>query len=212
MIDLDDPSWTANINNGSAGMGKIVNAEFGRTANEVLVYSDFGSRLTIWSLISGRSVDIRDPKFSTSKGREFRKNLGIFTLITRTNAQDFLTLHAPNSYKVLKTVTLPTMDAQGIKPSPNEKWIAIWDSSSLGQKVYIFTADGNLFRTYTGVDDSGVGSCGIRAIEWSSAGQYLAIGGSDRRVTLLGTRAVSLQTLECEILCANKLVLSCDLS
>jgi WD40 repeat protein len=189
--DLNDPSWTATINNGSGGMGKIFNAEFGRTRNEVLVFSDFGSKLTVWSLATGRNVEIRDPKFSNSRGHEYRNTLGILALLARPGAQDMLTLHAPNSYRIIKSVALPTMDAQGLKWSPNEKWIAVWDTSSLGQKVYIFTADGNLFRTYTGTDDAGVGGIGIRSLEWSPAGQYLAISGTDRRVILLGTRTFS---------------------
>jgi WD40 repeat protein len=189
--DVEDPSWTATINNGSGGMGKIVNAEFGRTKMEVLVFSDFGSKMTIWSLTTGRHVEIRDPKYSSSRGHEYRKKLGIFVLLTRPGAQDMLSLHAPNSYKVLKSVALPTMDVQGMKWSPDENWVAVWDTSSMGQKVYIYTADGNLYRSYTGTDDFGIGSSGIRTVEWSTAGQYLAIGGTDRRVTLLSTQTFS---------------------
>jgi hypothetical protein len=189
--DIEDPSWTATINNGSGGMGKIVNAEFGRTKDEVLVFSDFGSKLTVWSLLTGRNVEIRDPKYSSSRGHEYRKILGILVLLTRSSAQDMLSFHAPNSYKVMKSVTLPTTDVQGMKWSPDGHWIALWDTSSMGQKVYIYTADGNLYRSYTGTDDSGIGSSGIRTVEWSAAGQYLAIGGTDRRVTLLGTRTFS---------------------
>jgi WD40 repeat protein len=188
--DLDDPAWTATINNGSGGMGKIISAEFGRNEQEVLVYSDFGSKLTVWSLITGRSVDIRDPKFSTTRGQSYRQKLGVFAQITRPAAQDILSLHAPNSYKVLKSITLPTMDAQGFKWSHDERWLAVWDTSSLGQKLYVYTADANLYRTYTGIDSSEIGAVGIRALEWSPGSQYLAIGGSDRRVTLLSTRSV----------------------
>ena len=191
MWDVDDPSWTATINNGSGGMGKIVNAEFGRTKTEVLVFSDFGSKLTIWSLTTGRNVEIRDPKYSSSRGHEYRRKLGIFVLLTRLGAQDMLSLHAPNSYKVVKSVALPTMDVQGMKWSPNENWFAVWDTSSMGQKVYIYTADGNMYRSYTGTDDFGLGGSGIRTVEWSTAGQYLAIGGMDRRVTLLSTQTFS---------------------
>jgi WD40 repeat protein len=188
--DLEDPTWTATINNGSGGMGKIISAEFGRNKQEVLVYTDFGSKLTVWSLLTGRNVEIRDPKFSTSRGQSYRKKLGVFVQITRPAAQDFLSLHAPNSYKVLKSIALPTMDAQGLKWSHDERWLAIWDTSSLGQKLYVYTADANLYRTHTGADPGGIGAIGIRSVEWSPGFQYLAIGGSDRRVTLLSTRSV----------------------
>lgn len=172
-----------------------MNAEFGRTKNEVLAFSDFGSRLTVWFLNTGRNIEIRDPKYSNARGHQYRRNLGVLALLTRPGPQDMLSLHAPNSYRAIKSITLPTMDAQGVKWSPNENWIAVWDTPSMGQRVYIYTADGNLYRTYTGIDATGVGCAGIRNMEWSPAGQYLAIGGTDRRVTLLGTHTVSINTL-----------------
>jgi WD40 repeat protein len=201
--DLGAPSWAATVNNGSAGMGKIVNAEFGRTRNEVLVFSDFGSKVTIWSLVTGRNVEIRDPKFPNSRGYAYRKKSGdLFSLLTRPGAQDMLTLHAPNSYKVIKSVALPTMDAQGMKWSPDQTWIAVWDTASVGQIIYIFTSDLCLYRTYTGTDEAGIGSAGIRTLDWSPAGQYLAVGGTDHRITLLSTRTVRFMCSLCShLLC-----------
>jgi WD40 repeat protein len=172
-------------------MGKIINVEFGRTANEVLCFAEFGSRTTVWNVKSGRSVEIRDPKFSASRGYGFRPSTGLFALLSRPGPQDVLTLHAPETYFVVKTVTLPSIDAQGIKWSPDGRWIAVWDTASVGFRVYIFTTDGNLYRVYQGdVGDDGLG-LGVKSVEWSPKGDYLALGGHDRRVVLLSTRTVS---------------------
>lgn len=179
------------INNGSGGSGKIINAEFGRTKDEVLLFSDFASKVTIWSLISSRSVEIRDPKFST-KGYEFRpSSTPTFALLSRPGPQDILTLHAPNSYKVLKTVVLPTDDAQGLKWRADGNWIAIWEAASMGMRVSIYTADGHLYRVYNGDESAEISGLGVKCIHWSPSGQYLAIGSYDRRVTLLNTRTVT---------------------
>src|ERR1700761_1620429 len=35
VCDVSERSWVATINNGSGGMGKIANTEFGRTKNEL---------------------------------------------------------------------------------------------------------------------------------------------------------------------------------
>jgi WD40 repeat protein len=166
-------------------MGRIANAEFGFCDDEVLVFSDFGSKVTVWNVKTGRTIEIRDPKCG-SGSHEYRPNSEIFAILTRTAAQDTLTIHAPRSYKAIKAAALPTSDAQGLKWSPDGMWIAIWDTDTAGQKVFIYTADGNLYRTHTGDEDQG----GLQCIEWSPDSRYLAISGYDHRVTLLSTRTV----------------------
>jgi WD40 repeat protein len=178
-------------------MGRIVNVEFGRTADEVLCFSDFGSRITAWNLKSGRSVEIRDPKFPSARGHGFKPSTGLFALLSRPGPQDVLTLHAPGTYFVVKTVTLPSVDAQGMNWSPDGRWIALWDTASVGFRVYIFTADGSLYRVYQGDGgDDGLG-LGVKSVEWSPKCDYLALGGYDRRVVLLSTRTVCLKSDTC---------------
>ncbi|KAF2431621.1 tricorn protease N-terminal domain-containing protein [Tothia fuscella] len=187
--DIYDERWSAAINNGSGGMGKLVNVEFGRSREEVLCFSDFGSKLTAWNLKSGTSVEIRDPKFST-RGYGYRPHTGLFALLSRPGPQDILTLHAPTTYFVVKTVTLLTVDAQGVKWSPDGRWMVVWDTPSVGLKIYVYTADGHLYRVYSGDSEDTLG-LGVKSIEWSPRGDYLAIGGHDRRVVLLSTRTFS---------------------
>jgi hypothetical protein len=189
--ELVDETWSATIKNGSGGMGKIVNTEFGRTKEEVLVFSDFGAKVTAWSLKTRRTVEIRDPKFAT-KGFMYRPRNGVFALLSRPAAQDILTLHETGTYAVVKAVVLPTVDAQGLKWSVDGRWIAIWDAPSMGYKVHIYTADGHLYRTYSGYEVDGLQGLGVKSLEWSPRGDYLAIGGHDRRVTLLSTKTVCL--------------------
>ncbi|KAF1986400.1 WD40 repeat-like protein [Aulographum hederae CBS 113979] len=188
--DLEDQRWSAVINNGTAGMGKIVNSEFGRSKDEVLLFSEFGSKVTAWSLVTGRTVEIRDPKFS-NKGFGFRPKTGLFALLSRPGPQDILTLHAPGTYFVLKTITLPSADAQGFKWSPDGRWIVLWDAPSTGYKIYVYTADGHLYRMYSGEVIEELHGLGVKSVEWSPTGEYLAVGGFDRRVTLLSTRTFS---------------------
>ncbi|KAE9988671.1 hypothetical protein EG328_008688 [Venturia inaequalis] len=189
--DLYNERWTANINNGSGGMGKIVNVEFGRTKEEVLCFSDFGSKVTAWSLKTGRSVEIRDPKFPNARTFGFRSITGLCAILSRPGPQDILTLHAPSTYAVLKMVTLQSVDAQGMRWSPDGRWLAVWDTPSIGYRVYVYTADGHLYRVYNGDCGEDGLSLGVKSIEWSPKSDHLAIGGHDRRVTLLSTRTFS---------------------
>ena len=50
-------------------MGRNVHVEFGANEDEVIVWSDFGASAKIWSLRTGREIEIRDPKFTGKEGR-----------------------------------------------------------------------------------------------------------------------------------------------
>lgn len=191
--DLEDPDWSATIDNGSGGMGKIANVEFGSDDSEILVFSGFGSKVTVWSLWTGKCVEIKDPKFS-KKGycRSTTGRNGVFALLTRPGAQDVVSLHMPGSYDPIKTFTPQTVDAQGLSWSPDGKWLVVWDTPSAGYKVLVYTADGNLFRTYSGdYFDDELKGLGVKSIEWSPNSDFLIIAGYERTLTLLSTRTVS---------------------
>jgi len=187
--DLQDEKWSATIRNGSGGMGRIVSAEFGATGDEALLFSEFGARVTVWSLSSRRSVEIKDPK-SINKGHGYRPKSAFFALLSRPSAQDIITLHSPSTYFVFKTINVPSADAQGLKWNPDGQWLAVWDTPSVGLRVFIFSADGHLYRTHAGELNDGIEGLGTRTLEWSPRGDFLAIGGHDKRVTLLSTRTV----------------------
>ncbi|KAH0552996.1 hypothetical protein GP486_006807 [Trichoglossum hirsutum] len=182
--DVSDAKWTAAVQGVGGGLGKIANVEFGRNADEVLVFSEFGVKLTLWSLVSGRSVEIRDPKF-TSKGYGYRPCTSHFALLTRPAAHDVITIHAHTTYRLVNSFSVPTTDAQGLRWSPCGRWIAVWDSASSGYKVLVYTADGHLYRTYAAGQDGKVDGLGVKSLEWSPQGDYLAVGGHDKRITLL---------------------------
>ncbi|KAI9660649.1 MAG: hypothetical protein M1821_010001 [Bathelium mastoideum] len=197
-------------------MGRISNVEFGNTDDEVLMWTEFGAGLTVWDLRTGKSVEIKDPKYScasdTNTGdegpgwaykpspphlsdeqeetREERVDNKILALLSRVGSRDILSFHAPQTLQVLSSTDLPSVDARGLKWSPDGRWLAIWEAHAYGTKVWIYTADGHLYRTYTGDEpkETEDAELGTRCIEWSPTGEWLALGGSDRRVTLLNTR------------------------
>ena len=172
------------ISGASGNIGSISNVEFGSTKDEVLVFSDFGVKLTLWSLITSRGVEIRDPKFSHG-GHSLRSGSGHLIVLTRGGTRDTVLLLSADSRELLSSWELPTVDAQGLKWSPDGKWVTAWDAASYGSALYIYTAQGHLFRTYYGRPDPEALDQGIKSVEWDPSGKWLAIGSCNGTVNLL---------------------------
>ncbi|KAJ5195674.1 hypothetical protein N7449_006153 [Penicillium cf. viridicatum] len=174
--------------------------DFGADENEVLVFHAWNTKLSVHSLETGRSSVIKTPKFAHHLGFGYRPKTRQLAILLKPETSDLLTVHEPRSYELVNRTVLPTIDAQGLKWSPDGKWIAIWDIASAGTKVLVFTADGQLFRTYSGpsgVDDSF--DLGVKQIEWSPAPEQgisgiLAVGKVNGNVDLLRTRTFSSAT------------------
>ena len=114
-------------------------------------------------------------------------------MLCRTSGVDVLMLLAPRTYALINRVELPTIDAAGLKWSCDGRWIAIWDAPSTGYNLYIYTADGHLYRTITRESSNdarewAVEGLGIKSVAWVPGAEWLAVGGWDRRVRILSTR------------------------
>jgi WD40 repeat protein len=178
-----------------------LNIDFGSDENEVVLFHSWNTKLTIFGLDTGRSHVIKTPKFAHHNGFGYRPKTGHLAILLKPDANDTLTIHEPRSYELIRREVLPTVDAQGLKWSPDGQWIAVWDAASAGTKVLIFTADGQLFRAYTGPSGSDESlDLGVKVIEWSpvsphgNQSEVLAVGKVDGTVDLLQSRTVSMRS------------------
>jgi WD40 repeat protein len=181
--DVNDPAWTATIAKAGEEV-KMTSVEFGQNGDEVVAFSDSNLRVSIWNLTSGKCVKIRDPKFTT-KGHGWRPRTGHLALLARPAAQDIIMVHAPTSYQIINQNVLPNFDAQGLKWSPDGRWIAVWDAASRGFSLDIYTPDGHLYRNCSRKPEQDVDGLGVKTVEWSSLGDILAVGDFDNKITLL---------------------------
>lgn len=175
-----------------------LNIDFGSNEDEILVFHSWNTKVTIFTLDTKQSRVIKSPKFTHPGGFGYRPRTGQLAILLKPETNDLLTIHEPPGYEVIGRAVLSTVDAQGLKWSPDGKWIAVWEAASAGTKVLIFTADGQHFRTYTGppgVDDSY--DIGVRNIEWSPVtdnrrdSEFLAVGKYDGSVDILQSKTVS---------------------
>ncbi|KAK6505975.1 hypothetical protein TWF506_010902 [Arthrobotrys conoides] len=179
IFDAHNEDWKATLN---PGFGGIKYVDFAANSDEILVLSEFGLKVTIWSLKANFHVDLQHPKVGV-KGFGYRAGTNHFALLTRPVAHDMLNLYSPESYTPIKSIELPTIDAQALKWSPNGLWIAILESASAGYRVLLYTANGHMFRTH---EQPCVG-LGLRTMEWSSDGDFLVLGGYDGSVIFLNS-------------------------
>lgn len=192
--EINSMEWAADIENIDP---TIMHVDFGARDDEVIVFHSWNSKVTIFSLDSGRSQVIKSPKFCNPNGYSYRPRTRQLAILLKPETSDLLTLHEIQTYELITRVTLPTVDAQGVRWSPDGKWIAVWEAASAGTKVLIYTADGQLFRAYTGLSEGDdTYDLGVRTIEWSPvansnrSSKFLAVGKFDGTVDLLNSRTV----------------------
>lgn len=183
VFDVRDEKWTATI---SLGCGGIKNVEFGRNADEVVIFSDFQLMATVWNLVTSKHIEILHPKFAT-RGYGYRPHTSHFAILTRPSTHDVVSIHHNTSYDLSTTFTLPTVDAQGLKWSPCGRWLAVWDSPVVGYRVLVYTASGHLYRTHE-VPCEGLG---IKTVEWSPSANFLTIGSYDGKMCFLNNYTFS---------------------
>ena len=123
-------------------------------------------------------------------------------ILTRPATQDILMLLSPSKQELITSVELSTVDAQEVSWSSDGCWLAIRDAASSGHKVLIYTADGQLFKTYSGVvDDVGLG-LGLKRMAWNPSNGGLLLGDYNNNVTILSKNTVIItwQNASCSVL------------
>ena len=196
VYDADDAQHHIGISNLAGNSGRVADIQFGFTMDLLLIFSDFGSKVILFTIPNQKGLEIRDPKQS-SQCYSFRPHTGHLALLTRPALQDLLLLSQHDGSGIAMPVELATVDAQGIQWSPNGQWLAIWDAASIGYKILLLTADGHLFKTYYGGHDADTIGLGVKTLKWSPTGEFLAIGDFDNRVILLKRNTVS-RTFSCK--------------
>ncbi|PMD66819.1 uncharacterized protein K444DRAFT_624293 [Hyaloscypha bicolor E] len=195
VFSTQNPNFSANINHPTSGTTKATFVCFGANDDEILVFSDFGLKLSVFNFSTQRSVDINSPKFYNAgvaaKGFSYRPVTSNLALLTRSGGKDVVSIHAKDTLDVTRSWWPDTIDAHGICWSADGRWLVVWESSSQGHKILVYTADGHLFKTWNGPvpiseEDSDIAlGAGIKVFDWSRNGAFVAVGDYSRRVTIL---------------------------
>ena len=187
VYDVQERKCIADIENAAQNFGRFSAARFGQNPDEVLIFSDFGVKLTIWSLITCRGVEIKDPKYAV-RCHSYRPKTGHMAVLTRSATFDILLLLSPRNYEIIRSVEVPAVDAQEVVWSPDGAWLAIRDTASCGYRILIYTPDGHLYKICT--KDASVPDItrGSKCLQWSPSTRFLAIGDNDNEVMILSKK------------------------
>ncbi|RDW84717.1 hypothetical protein BP6252_02307 [Coleophoma cylindrospora] len=201
VYSASDPQFKANIVNPTSGTVKITHVSFGSSDNEVNVLSEFGLKLTVFNLLTSKSVDINSPKFFNTnvaiRGLCYRPGTSNLTLLTRSGGKDILSIHARETLEVVRSWSLETVDAQGVSWSPDGRWLAVLESAGQGHKIFFYTADRYLYKVWNGPmpmteEDRDIDlGAGVKFLEWSATGAHIAVGDYSKRVTILAIPSFS---------------------
>ncbi|KAK7034731.1 hypothetical protein VNI00_012138 [Paramarasmius palmivorus] len=197
VFKLRDEEWSARIDAGAEGLVKAEWAPDGRT---ILCFSEWGLRVTIWSLVTGSSTYIQYP-VHPDKGYTFRADGRYFVLAERHKSKDTLGLYdAAESYKLVRHFPLPTSSLASFSLSPTGNHLAVWEgilevspwllafkslhsiNLSPQYKLHIITLAGKLLASFTPDPEP---TLGIREVAWHPTGVFLAVAGWDDRIYIL---------------------------
>lgn len=140
---------------------------------------------------------------NASKGYAYRPKTKNLALLSRREGKDVVSVHNQANYEVLRSWNPDTVDAASISWSLDGKWLAVVESAGHGHKILFYTADGDLFKTWKGPRPSGVEEAdidlgaGVKSIEWSAEGRYMAVADFSSKITLLSIPAF-VETLRVE--------------
>ncbi|KAI8976292.1 WD repeat-containing protein 8 [Trametes punicea] len=178
VFKLRDEAWSARIEAGSEGLVKAEWAPDGRT---ILCFSEWGLRVTMWSLVTGAATYIQYP-IHPDRGYAFRQDARYFVLAERHKSKDTLGVYdAHEAYRLVRHFPLPTNSLACLSLSPTGNYLAVWEGP-LEYKLYILTLAGHVLGTFSPEPDPGFG---IRMVSWHPSGMFLAVAGTDDKVHIL---------------------------
>ncbi|KAJ6604531.1 quinon protein alcohol dehydrogenase-like superfamily [Mycena vulgaris] len=189
VYKVQDENWTARIESGAEGLVKAEWAPDGRT---VLCFSQWGLRVTVWSLVTGTATYIQFP-LHPDTGYAFRADGRYFVLAERHKSKDTIGVYdTADSYKLVRHFPSPSSSLASLALSPTGNHLAVWEGP-IEYKLYVLSLMGDILGTFCPEPDPGFG---IRRVAWHPSGMFLAVGGWDDKIHVLDLTWSPAVTLE----------------
>ncbi|KIK46409.1 hypothetical protein CY34DRAFT_411345 [Suillus luteus UH-Slu-Lm8-n1] len=176
VFKLRDENWNARI---EAGVEGLLKAEWAPDGRHILCFSQWGLRVTIWSLVTGNATYIQFP-IHPDRGYAFRSDSRYFILAERHRSKDAMGVYdTTDCYKLVRHFPVPTSNLSSLALSPTGNHIAIWEGV-LEYKLHILSLAGDVQGTFSPKPNPGFG---VRNAAWHPTGMFLAVAGWDDKLS-----------------------------
>ncbi|EGO05153.1 hypothetical protein SERLA73DRAFT_118703 [Serpula lacrymans var. lacrymans S7.3] len=178
VFKLRDDAWSARIEAGAEGLLNAIWAPDGRS---VLCFSEWGLRVTVWSLTTASANYLQFP-LHPDRAYAFRSDARYFILAERHKSKDTLGVYdTANAYNLVRHFPLPTSNLANLALSPTGDHLAVWEGI-LQYKLYILSLAGDIRASFSPHPEP---AFGIRSAAWHPNGLFLAVGGWDDKIYIL---------------------------
>ncbi|KAG1718249.1 WD repeat-containing protein 8 [Suillus occidentalis] len=178
VFKLRDENWNARI---EAGVEGLLKAEWAPDGRHILCFSQWGLRVTIWSLVTGNATYIQFP-IHPDRGYAFRSDSRYFILAERHRSKDAMGVYdTTDCYKLVRHFPVPTSNLSSLALSPTGNHIAIWEGV-LEYKLHILSLAGDVQGTFSPKPNPGYG---VRNVAWHPTGMFIAVAGWDDKIHIL---------------------------
>lgn len=173
-IDLND--WNCLIDEGTSGISFV---QWSSDSRRILVFDEFNTKITIYSLSDNNVFVISNPKFNNAKGLSFSSNGYFMALIGRKEWHDSIGVYFVSNWSLVSHFSIETNDAQGILWNKDNTALIIWDTP-IENKFFVYSPNGNLIKT----NETNRETFGVMNINTSPNGHLVSIGSYDQSVWL----------------------------
>ncbi|KZT63453.1 YVTN repeat-like/Quino protein amine dehydrogenase [Daedalea quercina L-15889] len=178
VFKMRDEEWRARIEAGAEG---LVKAEWAPDGRNIICWSEWGLRVTVWNLVTGSATYIQYPAHA-ERGYAFRSDGHYLVLAERHKSKDSIGVYdATSAYRMVRHFPLPTGLFSALSLSPTGSHVAVWEGP-LEHKIHVLSLAGEHLGTFAPEKDPGFG---VRAVAWHPAGLFLAVLGWDDKVHVL---------------------------
>jgi WD40 repeat protein len=137
VFSLNNPQWRCRINESIAG---IVSVAWSPDSRHLLVESDFGIQLSIWSLVENTSSLIHSPKLGCFAFSDCHKYLAVGH---RLECKDHLAVYSTGPWRELNKFKTRTVDMVSVQWIPAGTHLLVLDSH-LCYRIMVYTPAGEV--------------------------------------------------------------------
>jgi WD40 repeat protein len=170
----------------------IENAIWAPDSRQIITFSNFQLRMTVYNLAERSVCYIKSPKF-TNKGFSFTQDGRFMALAERKDTKDSIGIYFTKDWRPVNYFQIDMLDLCDLMWSPNNNFIVAWDSCLNYKLIPICPLMGPI--TFIQPYESALG---IKTVCFSNDSSILAVGSFDEKIRLFNALTWK---LICEIEC-----------